>query len=411
MVSFHNSIIILVWSKTKKFNRTNLFKQINKDIDYQNQIHSLLYQEKEDIEEDNTKYNNLYLTNKVKVKKNNLFSDKYNSLITSIKGIITSVNKRPMLINKFNTAVLKQAAQKINYERKLNDNRALNRAKSTDMIYTRPRSRSHIETYNEKQKMFLKNKNQFFKVFRNKTDDKLKNFIDININELYRFQYKKNVFNFERFNQILREELNKTICRFNPKNHIVKLNDLVRKNNLLREILVGYKKNIDNKLENIMNKKFSSKEILSETKNNSNTKNTNRINLKSSTENLAKKGKKSRLMTFFDTRREKISKMKSNTNITDKALRKLYFSLDSKNIEKYINDIKNTKEYKDKSSIQKNQNKYFPEINEVKDLIQEYKDNNSKKEITSIDQQQIQNNISNFKNLLFNIMSEVQKQV
>jgi hypothetical protein len=85
--------------------------------------------------------------------------------------------------------------------------------------------------------------------------------------------------------------------------------------------------------------------------------------------------------------------------------------LDSKNIEKYINDIKNTKEYKDKSSIQKNQNKYFPEINEVKDLIQEYKDNNSKKEITSIDQQQIQNNISNFKNLLFNIMSEVQKQV
>ena len=90
---------------------------------------------------------------------------------------------------------------------------------------------------------------------KNNTSEKLKGYINIDINDLYKHN-NKNIINLDRFNNSFRVQMNNTCYRFIPYNHLKKLNELQRDNTLVRKSMENIKRKLDLEIQDFKAKKL-----------------------------------------------------------------------------------------------------------------------------------------------------------
>ena len=269
-------------------------------------------------------------------------------------------------------------------------------------------SENNKEIYNEKDENSITDKN--LKILeslkKNKTTEKLKKFIDIDINDLYK-KNKKNIVDLDKFNDSFRVQMNNTCYKLIINKHIKELNEQQRDNVLVRKTMEKIKNKLNMRINNYKNK--NKKLILikkyKHLENNFNTKKNNTIissrKLNSLPDKIPKNiklqpGKNKRFSPYQiralyeshfhslenEKHKQKIIKKekkeepkkisKINDSLMEKALRKLSYTLSAKNVYKYINDVKNEKSDSKRENECLNENKYFPMLKEAKNCIQKF---------------------------------------
>lgn len=238
-------------------------------------------------------------------------------------------------------------------------------------------------------------------LMKNNTSDKLKNFTNININYLYKYN-NKNIINLNRFNNSFRIQMNHTCLKFIPHSHLKKLNDQQRDNSIVRKSMENIKHKISLKLKDFTDKKSLFKKYQKIVKEFRNEKNKRILSARKLTtypdkipnnikfipgkyfspfgfktralyehnvHSLENERHKQR-MIIREKKNEPQKNIKKNEFLLDKALKKLNNSLNIKNIHKYIND---KKEQKIKiTDLNEERNKYFPMLKEADDYIQNF---------------------------------------
>jgi hypothetical protein len=268
----------------------------------------------------------------------------------------------------------------------------------------------NIESYhNMKKNNIIINKRTVSSKIKNKNkEDKLKIFANFNIDELY----KSDKVNIERFNDAFRIEMNNTFYKFNPKEHLKELNEMQKYNISVRKDMETIKEKIKNKIDIYTNKKNNIKQYKIKNENININNNSTRIlrnipekipfNIKfKSQNNIFPYGYKTRALYDFHTHSKEIEKNKEKMNhkktykeknmkklykindiLIDKTLKKLYTSLDTKRILKYINDIKkekiNNNVNNNENIVEIKKNKYFPAFREIKGFLTQYENINCK---------------------------------
>jgi hypothetical protein len=269
------------------------------------------------------------------------------------------------------------------------------------------------------------------------SDDKLKHFASINIEELYKTKDSK-VVNIERLNDAFRIEMNNTFYKYNPKKHLKKINEMQIDNMSLRKNLQKIKDKINNKVEDLCSKKDLLKrynEIIQ-----SKNKNLNFIHPRNfpkdnpfqmkfkSQGNIHPYGYKTRALYSYKThsleienknkRNKRANSLKEmnpiklfniNNDIMRRTLKKLYVSLDTKNIIKYINDTKNEKASKNEEISEHKKNKYFPVFKDVRNYLKEYELNKIK--YKESDKEKIEKEIINIENKLLKNINDNKKKI
>ena len=238
---------------------------------------------------------------------------------------------------------------------------------------------------------------------RNQTSEKLKNYADLDIDALYKYN-NKNIINLDRLNNSFRVQMNNTCYKLIPRNNLKKLNELQRDNPLVRKSMEAIKGKLTSKIKDFTDKKINAKKyskIIEKFKND----NKKRIlsarkmtsfpdkipfNIKLKTgQNFFPFGFKTRALYEHNVhsleserRRQKLIKIekkkepekniKINDILMEKALKKLNNSLNVKNIDKYISEMKKENS-RDKREITISQlNKYFPSLREANSYIQKF---------------------------------------
>ena len=448
--------IIKVFRRIKKVKKFNLIRQLNKFEKENENNHNLLF--KEEIEE--KKENDFFYYHKEEEVKNdeNLISKKIskkcNFLSKSIQQNLNKINKNCEKMKKLNSFCLQKISKeyfrltpsknltkksiikminddtdndisKINMNRNYtqssifyynkNDNLRtisatinssnpsfINKDKKRKII--KRNSSTSINRYKGDSKIYedknIKFMNIYKSLMKNKTTEKLKNYVSIDINDLYKYN-NKSVINLERFNDSFRIQMNNTCYKFIPHNHLKRLNELQRDNALVRKSMEKIKGRIAAKIKDITNKRYFLKKYNKIKEDIKNEKNKIIISArKLSTypdklppnikfQNLGKfcpYGFKTRLlyeeqvhsletekhkekMMKIDKKNEPEKNMKINDYLLEKALKKLSNSLNSKNISKYINEMKNenTKQMTDSK-----EKKYFQSLKEANYYIQKF---------------------------------------
>ena len=238
---------------------------------------------------------------------------------------------------------------------------------------------------------------------KNKTSEKLKNYINININDLYKHN-NKNIINLDRFNNSFRIQMNNTCYKFIPYNHIRQLNELQRDNRLVRESMENIKNKLDLEIQDFKAKKLlvkkynkikqklrseKNKRIFSARKLQNypdkipyNIKFQNERNIfpygfkvralyEHHVHSLESERHKQRLIKI-EKKNEPQKNLRINDSLMDKALKKLCNSLDVKNIHKYINYVKKEKIETKREDTERKENKYFPMLKEANNIIQKF---------------------------------------
>ena len=289
-----------------------------------------------------------------------------------------------------------------------------------------------IESYQKKND--INTKRIISSVIKKKRENKFKSLTEMDINELYNKENLKNV-NMERFNDIFRAEMNNTFCKFNPKEHLKKINEMQRDNISLRQDIESIKHTLNNKME-----RFSHKNRLINNYNNKINKQKNKnilsarnllefpkkipfnIKIKNpkklfpngykvralyeyQAHSLENEKKKENILNLKQKNFKKNQKFKIKKELIDKTLQKLLVSLDSNRIDNYIDEVKNEKVNKNEEISQERKKKFFPELSEVKDYlvqcenskIQDGKKEEIEKKIIDLENRLI-NNIKDIKN-------------
>ena len=299
-----------------------------------------------------------------------------------------------------------------NFHKKFLNNNIINQKKAINLNLLKSKKLKNetnhrtIESYKNFKKYNKNNKNVNDKrisssiINSKRGEDKLKNYASIDIEELYKTKDNK-FLNFERFNDAFRIEMNNTLYKFNPEKHLKLLNEMQRDNISLRQNMENIKEKINKKIEDFCNKnikkqkqkrnnklKFSNKIIIN--KNIISPRNLPNLVKFKSQNNFFPYGYKARLLYGNQTHSLEIAKNKEKKNkrkklnvnnplklfnlkneIMEKALKKLYISLDTKNILKYINDIKKEKADKNVKIKEYRKDKYFPVLKEVKEYLKQ----------------------------------------
>ena len=264
------------------------------------------------------------------------------------------------------------------------------------------------EIYNEKDENYTTDKN--LKILeslkKNKTTEKLKKYIDIDINDLFK-NNKKNIINLDRFNDSFRIQMNNTCYKLVTNKHIKKLNEQQRDNVLVRKTMETIKNKLNKEIRNYKNKNLIIKKYTKIKNQLDNEKNNTILSarkLKSLPDNIpktikfqskknlspygfkiralyehhfhSKENEKHKLRMSKKEKKNEPQKInKINDSLMEKALKKLSNSLSAKNLYKYINDIKKEKCETKRENTYLNENKYFPMLKEAKNCIQKF-DNN-----------------------------------
>ena len=320
------------------------------------------------------------------------FRIKQNKTLTlkSIKKIINDNNTRA---NQFNTINANSTQTSFNYYNK-NKLRAISAHKKL--------SNSNFNNENDKQ-ITDSNLKLIEALKKNNTSEKLKNYINIDINDLYKHN-NKNIINLDRFNNSFRIQMNNTCYKFIPNNHLKKLNELQRDNPLVRRSMENIKKKLDLEIQDFKAKKLLVKKynkIKEQLRNDKNRKILSARKLKTypdkipynikfqtsqilspygfkvralyehQVHSIEKERHKQRLITIAK-KNEPQQNIRINDSLMEKALKKLGNSLNIKNIHKYINDIKNEKSDTKREDTERNTDKFFPMLKEANDYIKKF---------------------------------------
>ena len=235
---------------------------------------------------------------------------------------------------------------------------------------------------------------------KNNTSEKLEKYIGLNINDLYKIK-NKNILDIDRFNDSFRIQMNNTCYKFIPHNHLKKLNNLQRDNTLVRKSMESIKSKFKSKMKDFTDKKLMAKKynkIKEKFKKENNDKRILSAKIKSeSADNFNCYGYKKRAIyeyNYHSLEKEKfkerlkrtkikinpVKSIKINDSLMDKALKKLNNSLNIKNVNEYINDIKDKKiDDKYMKDFQATEKKYFPVFKEANNYIQKFDLNKMKK--------------------------------
>ena len=239
---------------------------------------------------------------------------------------------------------------------------------------------------------------------KNKTSEKLKNYINVDVNYLYKHN-NKNLINLDRFNNSFRVQMNNTCYKFIPRNHLKKLNEYQRDNMMVRKSMENIKGKLESEIQDFKDKKLLIKKydkIKTKLRNEKNRrilsarklttypdKIPNNIQFKSGqyfypfgfktralyehqVHSLESERHRQRLIKI-EKRNEPQNNIKKNENLMEKALKKLNNSLSVKSIHKYIKDIKKQKrENRKMTYLSECKDKYFPELKEVNNYIQKF---------------------------------------
>lgn len=444
----------------------NIMKNIQTKEKEQSNIYSLLFEKDEDsLNKDLDSKNN----NEVN-KNRKIFSDKIskkcNSLLSNIYDKINLINIKSEQINKINTKSLLKISNKyyristaksnsstkcfhnnniltmnstqstnyynssknfhkkyfnnnnniINQKRAINSNIIKSKKLKNETNYRTIESYQNIKKYNQNNKNVNNSKRISSSIVNSKrSEDKLKNYASIDVEELYKTKDNK-FLNIERFNDAFRIEMNNTLYKYKPEKHLKLLNDMQRDNISLRQNMENIKEKINKKIEDLCNKKqfknnnikvskFANKKIIN--KNIISPRNLPNLVKFKSQNNFFPYGYKARLLYGNQTHSLEIAKNKEKKNkrkklnvnnplklfnlkneIMEKALKKLYISLDTKNILKYINDIKREKADKNVKIKEYRKDKYFPVLKEVKEYLKQIE--NEKMKNREIDKDKVE---------------------
>jgi len=291
-----------------------------------------------------------------------------------------------------------------------------------------------IESYQKKNN--TNKKRILSSVSKKKRENKFKSLTEMDINELCNKENIKKV-NLERFNDIFRAEMNNTFYKFNPKEHLKKINEMQRDNISLRQDIESIKHTLNNKIEHFSNKnhlinnynnkinKPKSKNILS-TRNLLEFPKKIPFNIKiKNSKNLFPNGYKVRALYEYqahslenEKKKENIfnlkqkyfkknQKFKIKKELIDKTLQKLLVSLDSNKIDNYIDEVKNEKVNKNEEISQERKNKYFPELSEVKDYLVQCENN----KIQDGKKEEIEKKIIYLENSLLNNIKDIKNDL
>ena len=340
----------------------------------------------------------------LKENNNNMTMNQFNNTLN-----INSGHSSFNLINKNKTRV-NSASQKKRISKSVFHNYNKNNEKFKSMKNNIYNSENNKEIYNEKDENNISDKN--LKILeslkKNKTTEKLKKFIDIDINDLYK-KNKKNIVDLDKFNDSFRVQMNNTCYKLIINKHIKELNEQQRDNVLVRKTMEKIKNKLNMRINNYKNKNKNKKLILikkyKHLENNFNNKKNNTIissrKLNSLPDKIPKNiklqpGKNKRFSPYQiralyeshfhslenEKHKQKIIKKekkeepkkisKINDSLMEKALRKLSYTLSAKNVYKYINDVKNEKSDSKRENECLNENKYFPMLKEAKNCIQKF---------------------------------------
>ena len=235
---------------------------------------------------------------------------------------------------------------------------------------------------------------------KNNTSEKLEKYIGLNINDLYKIK-NKNILDIDRFNDSFRIQMNNTCYKFIPHNHLKKLNNLQRDNTLVRKSMESIKSKFKSKMKDFTDKKLMAKKynkIKEKFKKENNDKRILSAKIKSeSADNFNCYGYKKRALyeyNYHSLEKEKfkerlkrtkikinpVKSIKIKDSLMDKALKKLNNSKNIKNVNEYINDIKDKKiDDKYMKDFQATEKKYFPVFKEANNYIQKFDLNKMKK--------------------------------
>jgi len=320
------------------------------------------------------------------------FRIKQNKTLT-LKSIKKIINDNNTQTNQFNTINANSTQTSFNYHNK-NKLRAISAHKKL--------SNSNFNNENEKQ-ITDSNLKLIEALKKNNTSEKLKNYINIDINDLYKHN-NKNIINLDRFNNSFRIQMNNTCYKFIPNNHLKKLNELQRDNPLVRRSMENIKKKLDLEIQDFKAKKLLVKKynkIKEQLRNDKNRKILSARKLKTypdkipynikfqtsqilspygfkvralyeyQVRSIEKERHKQRLITIAK-KNEPQKNIRINDSLMEKALKKLGNSLNIKNIHKYINDIKNEKSDTKREDTERNTDKFFPMLKEANDYIKKF---------------------------------------
>ena len=320
------------------------------------------------------------------------FRIKPNKTLT-LKSIKKIINDNNTQANQFNTINANSTQTSFNYHNK-NKLRAISAHKKL--------SNSNFNNENDKQ-ITDSNLKLIEALKKNNTSEKLKNYINIDINDLYKHN-NKNIINLDRFNNSFRIQMNNTCYKFIPNNHLKKLNELQRDNPLVRRSMENIKKKLDLEIQDFKAKKLLVKKynkIKEQLRNDKNRKILSARKLKTypdkipynikfqtsqilspygfkvralyehQVHSIEKERHKQRLITIAK-KNEPQKNIRINDSLMEKALKKLGNSLNIKNIHKYINDIKNEKSDTKREDTERNTDKFFPMLKEANDYIKKF---------------------------------------
>ena len=320
------------------------------------------------------------------------FRIKQNKTLT-LKSIKKIINDNNTQANQFNTINANSTQTSFNYHNK-NKLRAISAHKKL--------SNSNFNNENDKQ-ITDSNLKLIEALKKNNTSEKLKNYINIDINDLYKHN-NKNIINLDRFNNSFRIQMNNTCYKFIPNNHLKKLNELQRDNPLVRRSMENIKKKLDLEIQDFKAKKLLVKKynkIKEQLRNDKNRKILSARKLKTypdkipynikfqtsqilspygfkvralyehQVHSIEKERHKQRLITIAK-KNEPQQNIRINDSLMEKALKKLGNSLNIKNIHKYINDIKNEKSDTKREDTERNTDKFFPMLKEANDYIKKF---------------------------------------
>jgi hypothetical protein len=291
-----------------------------------------------------------------------------------------------------------------------------------------------IESYQKRNN--INTKRILSSMIKKKRENKFKSLTEMDINEFYNKENIKNV-NMERFNDIFRAEMNNTFYKFNPKEHLKKINEMQRDNISLRQDIENIKHILNNKIE-----QFSHKNSLINNYNSKTNKQKNKnilsarnllefpkkipFNIKiKNPKKLFPNGYKVRALYEYqahslqdEKRKENIlnlkqkyfkkkEKFKIKKELIDKTLQKLLVSLDSNKIDNYIDEVKNEKVNKNEEISQERKKKYFPELNEVQDYLVQCENN----KIQDCKKEAIEKKIIDLENSLLNNIEDIKNNL
>ena len=238
--------------------------------------------------------------------------------------------------------------------------------------------------------------------FEDKSEEKFRNLINIDIDKLYSTNKKKHL-NLARLNDVYHVQMNKSLHHYNAENHLKELNKIQRDNISVRQTMEDMKFKINQKINDRCQGQYYKKEYLKYKEDNEKEKKAKSLEKKSFPVQIPfnilfrdsnKKvkvfphGYKIRAYYDYIASCERIQKSKNNdlndfgadllfSHLNNKdnelvynTLDELFTTLEVDPIIKYIDKFKNEKAYKDNKVLKDRLSTYFPSLTETEKKIE-----------------------------------------